>query len=120
MVLRSPPDAVATHHSEVSLRATAISVMRPPMLAGPMERQLRLLSHLESTSSEGVADLASSADAELPDLDEAVFFCSPLAGWLSFWTSLVRASRAFSMESRRFSLLSSRDCPEALDLASGS
>jgi hypothetical protein len=44
-VLRSPPEAVAAHQVLWSFSFTAIAVMRPPMLAGPMLRHWNALIH---------------------------------------------------------------------------
>ena len=45
MLLSSPPEAVATYHRLGSCSLTLMPVMRPPMLAGPMERQGIVFSH---------------------------------------------------------------------------
>ena len=52
-VLRIPPDAVAMNHSDGSLSWIAISVMRPAILAGPMDRHLTLFISSGSTFMAG-------------------------------------------------------------------
>src|SRR5262245_5065646 len=63
VVLSSPPDEVATHHVVGSGSYTAMSTMRPLMLAGPIDRQLRPATKLEGSSK---ADGSASVFAGRP------------------------------------------------------
>src|SRR5690242_2948181 len=47
VVLSSPPEAVATQYVVGSLSQTANATMRPPIEAGPMQRQERALAQSE-------------------------------------------------------------------------
>src|SRR5262245_17043248 len=73
------------------------------MLAGPIDRQLRLFSHFGSISSDGLAASALVvASCVLRALPEAF----SLAGCRSPCTSFISAWSVFSMASRRLSRVS--------------
>src|SRR5262245_47112854 len=94
IVLSSPPEAVAIHHIDESFPATAMSVIRPPILAGPIDRQLRLLSHWESSSKDGGAAALTCVVAVDGALGVWVERGSP-AGAFSSCTSLSSVCRVF-------------------------
>src|SRR5947209_10137532 len=63
MVFSRPPEAVATKKVLGSDSTTAKSTIRPPMPAGPMERQVRDCWYLESRTKGGVAGEVVGAGA---------------------------------------------------------
>src|SRR5437763_15579613 len=61
VVLTSPPEAVATQNVDGSASETAIAVMRPPIVAGPMHRHWNWFTQAAGrTSSAGVGVFGSA------------------------------------------------------------
>src|SRR5262245_39749035 len=73
MVLSRPPEALATNQQLGSVSETAMAVMRPPIEAGPIDRQVNALVH--SAGKNGTA--ASAED-----------------GWPFFFRSFSRLDRS--------------------------
>ena len=94
MVLRIPPEAVATYQSDGSLSCTAMSVIRPAMLAGPIDRHWTLLIQSDSTFNVGgstAAGLGSDFGAGVgddADGTETAAFGSLAFGSLAFGCSI--------------------------------
>jgi hypothetical protein len=68
-VLSSPPDALATQYVLESASKTLMAVMRPPMFAGPMQRQVIDLTQSDGSVTSGAGGgtfLATSWGWPLP------------------------------------------------------
>src|SRR4029079_802222 len=95
-VFNRPPDAVAIHHMLESLSLTAMSVIRPPIFAGPRQRQFRLFSHCGSSGKSGVDLVAAVAELDVED-DSAAEPLGCAAGFCRACTSFSSVCSDFSI-----------------------